>query len=45
MATNRSNGIRLQDVIYVLRGVSSNDVGHPMVWDYLTHNWNNIYTL
>nr|XP_027223205.1 aminopeptidase N-like [Penaeus vannamei] len=44
MAMNRSSGIRLQDVIYVLRSLSNNDVGRSMLWDYLTHNWNNIYT-
>ncbi|XP_027211538.2 aminopeptidase N [Penaeus vannamei] len=43
MAINTTSGIRLQDVMVVLGNVATNDVGRPLVWDYLTLNWNDIY--
>ncbi|ROT77107.1 putative aminopeptidase N [Penaeus vannamei] len=44
MAINPVSGIRLQDVSVVLGSISYNDVGRSLVWNYLTRNWNDIYT-
>ncbi|XP_042891875.1 aminopeptidase N-like [Penaeus japonicus] len=43
MASNPGNSIRQQDIIIILRSLSANDVGRPLVWDYLTLRWNDIY--
>ncbi|XP_042891237.1 aminopeptidase N-like [Penaeus japonicus] len=44
MAINPDSGIRLQDVTTVLSNIGYNDVGRSLVWDYLTLNWNDIYS-
>ncbi|XP_037798461.1 aminopeptidase N-like [Penaeus monodon] len=44
MAIDVTSGIRLQDVRVVLAYVGTNDVGRSLVWNYLTRNWNAVYT-
>ncbi|XP_063609327.1 LOW QUALITY PROTEIN: aminopeptidase N-like [Penaeus indicus] len=44
MTINPVSGIRLQDIGGVLRSISFNDVGRSLVWNYLTRNWNDIYS-